>query len=127
MLTAQPLQLFQLGSDGNSVPHNVAIILQEIFIVNGEILQSLASVTLGDRSPCVADAAILWLESGELTTRYKLGDTVPGYELMGHRQRVVWAQLPMWAKPRKRISAALPQKKIIQDLADTKVPFKRHT
>jgi len=42
MLTAQPLQLFHLGGNGNSVSHEVAIILQEIFIVNCEYFASLA-------------------------------------------------------------------------------------
>jgi len=36
MLTAQPLQLSHLRRNGNSVSHNVATILQEIFIVNSK-------------------------------------------------------------------------------------------
>ncbi len=42
LLTTQPLQLFHLGGNGNFVPHNVATLLQEILIVNGEYLPSLA-------------------------------------------------------------------------------------
>lgn len=41
ILTAQPLQLFHLGGNGNSVSHNVATILQELFIVNSEYISSL--------------------------------------------------------------------------------------